>query len=284
MMEAPGVLPRPPPHPALAALRVVFVGLLAVHVFISAWLVASVDAVYTEGRPAPTEIHSLVAIDKDRTAIDVSVERATSLVLYTLSRDSSAVVEQDSEDQDERSEASSEPSSQRDYLAIGRGMVTWSLIGLVLAEAISITRRRGTTGLRVSMFSAAMVAVFVAFPACYVLSLSDGGEISENAPGNDLEGSAFVHTQSESSTHLRWLGVEIQASFSGYDLGLVDQEKRANVTAAVPEPGSDEASSFIAFESTFAVNYGKNMDALLLVPFVWWAFPSPKKNVSTEEE
>jgi len=79
------VLPRPTPRLGWGVLRTVFIALLAVHVFISAWLVASVDAVYTEGRPAPTEIHSLVAIDKDRTAIDVSVERATSLFIYTLS-------------------------------------------------------------------------------------------------------------------------------------------------------------------------------------------------------
>lgn len=278
------MLPRPTPRLGWGVLRTVFIALLAVHVFISAWLVASVDAVYTEGRPAPTEIHSLVAIDKDRTAIDVSVERATSLFIYTLSRDSDAAAEIEVDGDEESPTKNGPSSSQRDYLALGRGLVTWTLIGLVLAEVASLTRKKGTNALRITMFSAALLALFVAFPACYVLSLSDGGSVSENSPGNELEGSAFVHTQSDTSTHLRWLGVEIQASFSGYDLGLVEPANRENVTATAPQPGSEDASSFIAFESSFAVEFGKNLDALLYVPFLWWVLPSNTSKVFTEEE
>ena len=69
------MLPRPRPHRAFGVVRLSVTVLLAVHVFISAWLVATVEGAYTEGKPAPTEAHSLVAIDKDQTMIDVEIKK-----------------------------------------------------------------------------------------------------------------------------------------------------------------------------------------------------------------
>ena len=84
------MLPRPAPHRAFGAVRLSITVLLAVHVFISAWLVATVEGTYTEGKPAPAAVHSLVAIDKDQTMIDVEIKNATPLFLYTLTRDADA--------------------------------------------------------------------------------------------------------------------------------------------------------------------------------------------------
>ena len=264
---------RPPAHPLLGLVRTVFVTLLCVHVFISAWLVASVDAVYTEGRPAPTEVHSLVAVDREQTLVDVRMEKATSFILYNLVRDG-AVSSDDgnASDSAEDSDASSGPS--RDWLSVGRMAVTGSLAAVVLAEGLSLRRSRATSALRWIAFTAALGAVFVAFPASYVASLGDAGNAS---PGVDLENSAFVHTDSSSNTRLTWIGVEVSMAFSGYDLGLVDPDNRSNVTAAPPVQGSEDARSFIALESTFSVGFGKNMDALLLVPLVWWMCPSVQR-------
>ena len=86
------MLPRPRPHRAFGAIRLAVTAFLAIHVFISAWLVATVEGVYTEGKPAPTEAHSLVAIDKDRTMIDVEIKKATSFFFYALERDGDASV------------------------------------------------------------------------------------------------------------------------------------------------------------------------------------------------
>ena len=277
---------RPPAHPLLGLLRTVFVTLLCVHVFISAWLVASVDAVYTEGRPAPTEVHSLVAVDREQTLVDVRMEKATSFIFYNLARDGS-VSSTDGNASDSVEESDESSGTTRDWLSLGRSAVTWSLATVVLAEALALRRSRLTSVLRWTAFGAAVVAVFIAFPASYVASLDgfdDEGNASDASPGVELENSAFVHTESSTTTRLTWIGVEVSMDFSGYDLGLIEPDNRSNVTVTAPAAGSEDARSFIALESTFSVGFGKNMDALLLVPFVWWAFPSPKKNVSTEEE
>ena len=271
---------RPPAHPLLGLVRTLLVTLLCVHVFISAWLVASVDTVYTEGRPAPTEVHSLVAVDREQTLVDVRMEKATSFFLYNLARDGSVTSgDGNALDNGEDSDASSGPG--RDWLSLGRMAVTWSLAAVVLAEGLALRRSRTTSTLRWVALAAALGAVFVAFPASYVASLGDAGNAS---PEVDLENSAFVHTDSSSNTRLTWIGVEVSMAFSGYDLGLVDPDNRSNVTAAPPAEGSEDARSFIAYESTFTVGFGKNMDALLLVPLVWWMCPSVQRFAAELDE
>jgi len=73
---------------------------------------------------------------------------------------------------------------------------------------------------------------------------------------------------------LVWLGLQLDAGFSGYDLGLVEEENRTAVAASIPEPGSKDASSYIAFESTFQIQLGQNLDALLILPFLWYVLPA----------
>ena len=277
---------RPPAHPLMGFVRTLFVTLLCVHVFISAWLVATVDAVYTQGRPAPTEVHSLVAVDREQTLVDVRMEKATSFILYNLARDGS-VSASDGNASDGATEGNEGSEPNRDWLSLGRSAVTWSLVALVLAEVLSLRRTRTTTVLRWMALGAALFAVFVAFPASYVASLDgfdDSGNASDASPGVELENSAFVHTESSSSFDLTWIGVEVSMAFSGYDLGLVEPENRSNVTLTPPAAGSEDARSFVALESTFSVGFGKNMDTLLLIPLVWWMLPSVRHNASEEKE
>ena len=128
-----------------------------------------------------------------------------------------------------------------------------------------------------------------------MLELSGGGgeesdNTATNTPGANIETVSFVHTNASSDFSLIWLGIELEADFSGYDLGLVEPENRTTVAAEVPEEGSEDASSFMAFESTFEIQLGKNLDILLVLPAMWYLLPAvdprqrSKKLVSVEEE
>ena len=75
--------------------------------------------------------------------------------------------------------------------------------------------------------------------------------IRQPIPRGQHRDRSFVHTNASSDFSLVWLGIELEADFSGYDLGLVEPENRTTVAAQVPEEGSKDASSFIVFESTF---------------------------------
>ena len=296
------MLPRPRPHRAFGVVRLSVTALLAVHVFISAWLVATVEGTYTEGKPAPTEAHSLVAIDKDKTMIDVEIKKATSFFFYTLERDADAAVPvSDSEttsngstsnasentvddNEDERDVSSSQ---DREWLELGRQSVTVALVLMVLGEALMFTGLRWRHHLRTLGFLSTIVAFAVIFPACYILELTGGlgddeDTAASNTPGANLETVTFVHTNASSDASVTWLGFELEADFSGYDLGLVAPENRTAVAEQVPEPGSKDASSYIAFESSFNVQLGKNLDSLLVLPFMWYLMPAFPVGQSTK--
>ena len=53
----------------------------------SAWLVVQFDGRYTEGKPSPTNIKAIIAVDDEQTLIDIKMENSTSFVLYMLGRD-----------------------------------------------------------------------------------------------------------------------------------------------------------------------------------------------------
>ena len=121
--------------------------LLAIHVFISAWLVATAEGVYTEGKPAPTEAHSLIAIDKDQTIIDVEIKQATAFFFYALERDSDASVPvndttpPDESGSGDESEAEDEQGRDEDraWLSIGRQSIKFGLVFLVLSEVLMLS-------------------------------------------------------------------------------------------------------------------------------------------------
>ena len=293
------MLPRPRTHRAFGVVRLSVTVLLAVHVFISAWLVATVEGTYTEGKPAPTEAHSLVAIDKDQTMIDVEIKKATSFFFYTLERDSDATVPvNDSESNSngstsgtssdgEEGERDTSSSQNREWLELGRQSVTVALVLMVLGEVLMFTGLRWRHHLRTLGFLSTIVAFAVIFPACYMLELTGGlgddeDAAASNTPGANLETVTFVHTNASSDASVTWLGFELEADFSGYDLGLVVPENRSAVAEAVPEPGSKDAGSFIAFESSFNVQLGKNLDSLLVLPFMWYLMPALPVGQSTK--
>ena len=275
------MLKRPRHHPALDVVRLCVTVLFAVHVFISAWLVATVDGVYTEGKPAPTEIHSLVVVDKDQSYVDVKVEKATAFILYTFARDRVSEQHQNAT----TSTQSHDASSSIDWLEIGRGMVSVSLLLVVLSEVMVLLGLQYSQRIRVLILLLAIFSLFILFPLSYALDLSASTSVAQSTPGFELEDTSFAHVNTSSDSRLLWLGLAIDGKFSGYDLGLVAAENRSDVIVNPPVDGTPDAKSFIAFESTFSISFGKNIDALFVLPLTWFFLPSkpPPKTLKEEE-
>ena len=292
--------PRPRPFAGAGGVRLAITTLLAVHVFISAWLVASVEASYTEGRPSPTEFHSLVAIDNEQTLIDVRIERATAFFLYTLQRDDTARMPVNTTGDDGQTDSDDDSNegsggSDRDWLEIGRNWIKASLVLLVLSELVMMVPWKWRHYLRVFAFAMTLIA-FSMFPIAYVASLGGGddgggdggddggdgdeggGSATEGTPGAEIETRAFAHSEENVQIRPIWLGFELQADFSGYDLGLLDEDDRDGVIAEPPAENSTEAKSFVAFESTFNIELGQNLDSLLVLPLMWYFLPATPIN------
>ena len=281
------MLPRPSPHRAFGIIRLSLTVFLAAHVFLSAWLVATAEGVYTEGKPAPTEAHSLIAINRNQTLIDIEIKQATAFFFYALERDGDASVpvndttspDQATNGDEPAKEDEQEEGEDRAWLVLGRQSIKLALVLLVLSEALMLSSFRWRHHVRSLAFLGTLVAFSVVFPACYMLELSGGGDDEEdstatNTPGANIETVSFVHTNASSDFSLIWLGVQLEADFSGYDLGLVEPENRTSVAENVPANDSKDANSFIAFESTFEIQLGQNLDSLLILPLMWYFFPA----------
>ena len=273
---------RPPPTRSGQWIRLVMTGLIALHVALSAWMVIQFEGVYTEGRPAPSEIHALIAVDKDHTLVDVKIEKATALILYSMSRDENASAPKSTDDSDTTDDDKDElsPEEKIDYLNFTRISTLVLLAFLVICEVLMMFRIRHVSWLRVFTWTTVMLCFVLVLPMAYFSSL---GGIEGADFGGDRNYDAMVHMEDSFGFHIVPLGLVMNYDFSGYDLGLVDPENRSAVIDSPPAAGSDEAKSWIAFESTFSIASGKNVLSLLFLPFVWFFIPAnPTKSIDDE--
>ena len=123
-------------------------------------------------------------------------------------------------------------------------------------------------------------------PGAYLSDLAgpDGESDSESGDSSgalanetfvaQTEDGAMVHGTSSIDFSLAPLGVHIDMMFNGYDLGLVEKANQSAVRAEEPQPGSEDASSWVQFESRLTAKAGKNIQSLFLLPLLWFMFPA----------
>ena len=73
-------------------------------------------------------------------------------------------------------------------------------------------------------------------------------------------------------------GVKFNMGYSGYDLGLVEPEDYETLRKEIPVNNSTLEDSFVAFDSSLELKYGKNLPSLFLIPLAWYILPAkPRK-------
>ena len=254
---------RRPPSNLSSWIRVFVAAFIALHITQSAWLVVEFDGAYTEGLPAPTEFHALIAMDKDQTLIDVDIEKATAFLFYTYTRNSS--VDDIEETTDQETTASSEETN---YLENSKSMTLLFLVLLVLSEILLALHVRFAMQIRASVWAITLLCFVLIMPIAFIADLGDG---NQNYYSNDNDNDrSSLHPITKSDLSLYSLGVSIEMEYSGYDLGLVAAENHSAVIESPPEPGSKDAQSFIKFESVFSASTGKNINSLFILPLMWF--------------
>ena len=256
---------RQPPSNLSSWIRVFVAAFIALHIAQSAWLVVEFDGAYTEGRPAPTEFHALIAMDKDQTLIDVDIEKATAFLLYTYTRNSSA-------DGTETSTAQESTASGEDtnYLENSKSITLLFLLLMVLSEILIMINLRFAIQIRASVWAITLLCFVLLLPISFIADLGDG---DHNYYSNSEEMS-YVHESTKTDMGLYPLGVSIEMEYSGYDLGLVAAENHSAVIENPPEPGTKDAQSFIKFDSKFSAGTAKNINSLFVLPLTWFFLPA----------
>ena len=252
---------RQPPSNLSSWIRVFVAAFIALHITQSAWLVVEFDGVYTEGRPAPTEFHALIAMDKDQTLIDVDIEKATAFLLYTYARNSS--VDGTEETTNQETTVSGEETN---YLENSKSLTLLFLVLLVLSEILLALHVRFAMPIRASVWAITLLCFVLIMPIAFIADLGNG---DQNYYSNNDEIS-YLHSNTKSDMSLYSLGISVELEYSGYDLGLVAAENHSAVIESPPEPGSKDAQSFIKFESVFSASTGKNINSLFILPLMWF--------------
>ncbi|MBT04273.1 MAG: hypothetical protein CMA92_00680 [Euryarchaeota archaeon] len=283
--------------------RLGFTILVVIHVLISAWLVVDFEGRYTEGKPAPTNVNALVAIDSEKTLIDVEMENSTSFILYMLYRDYSepdietnqSQGESDSSDGDKEDSKEEKGSDNEDkeWLKFGRNTVFIMMILLIISEILVFIGIPFKSTIRAIIWFFLLASFAILIPATYVLDLvgddgkGDDRDEDEKDTADSLAQETFIETtetgsmaHEENSVETSFIpfGIQFDMMFSGYDLGLVEPENYSSVRDKQPEENSTDAESFVKFESNLQLKYGKNLPSLLLIPLVWFILPSKPKN------
>ncbi|MCS5533814.1 MAG: hypothetical protein NZ736_06115 [Candidatus Poseidoniaceae archaeon] len=256
---------RQPPSNLSSWIRVFVAAFIALHIAQSAWLVVEFDGAYTEGRPAPTEFHALIAMDKDQMLIDVDIEKATAFLLYTYTRNSSV-------DGTETSTAQESTASGEDtnYLENSKSITLLFLLLMVLSEILIMINLRFAIQIRASVWAITLLCFVLLLPISFIADLGDG---DQNYYSN-TEGMSYVHESTKTDMGLFPLGISIEMEYSGYDLGLVAAENHSAVIESPPDPGTKDAQSFIKFDSIFSAGTGKNINSLFVLPLTWFFLPA----------
>lgn len=258
---------RQPPSNLSSWIRVFVAAFIALHITQSAWLVVEFDGAYTEGRPAPTEFHALIAMDKDQTLIDVDIEKATAFLLYTYTRNSSVDGIEETTNQEDT--ASSEETN---YLENSKSLTLLFLVLLVLSEILLALHVRFAMQIRASVWAITLLCFVLIMPIAFIADLGDGNQ-NYYSSDNDND-SSYLHPITKSDMSLYSFGISVEMEYSGYDLGLVAAENHSAVIESPPEPGSKDAQSFIKFESVFSASTGKNINSLFILPLMWFFLSS----------
>ncbi len=294
------------PHHSRAGdgIRIFGTVLIAVHLFLSAWLVIQFEGQYTEGQPAPTKVKALVAIDKEQTLIDVEMENSTSFLLYMVFRDydepegsiQNNSNQNNSSDVDSTQTDDDEQEGTIEWLKNGRKVTLTSLVLVCIAECLVLAGIPLRATLRAILFTGMVASFLIVMPATYVLDLAGDGEGSDDEDRADssdgvgqstiadetfvaqTEQGSIAHEQTNIDHSLLLTGIRFDMSFSGYDLGLVEPENYTAVRNEVPNENDTDAKSYVEFHSNLDLKYGKNLPSMFLLPLLWFFFPAKPKS------
>tara|TARA_B100001287_G_scaffold58837_1_gene47066 strand:- start:5 stop:1372 length:1368 start_codon:yes stop_codon:yes gene_type:complete len=272
-------------------LRVLVLVLLLIHVAISAWLVVNFSGEYTEGAPAPTKIDAIVVVDREETLIDVEMEQATSFLLYMIYRDYDESYGQNNSDNnsqnnnqnDAKTGETENNSDDSDFLGVAKSSIYLSMMMLLVCELLVLLGIKFSSMLRWLAFGSLILCFFILLPASYIYDLAGEGDDSDESLDESLADETFVestesgsiaHEKSNMESQVIFPGIRLNLDYSGYDLGLVDPQEYSELRAEIPSNNSSLADSYIEFQSTLDLTYGKNLPALLLIPLTWYLFPT----------
>lgn len=246
----------------------------------SIWFEISAVGVYSEGIDREPTITTDYIIDNNQESFELSIENSTPLLLYWINREDVSPGQIDSENSssdsnNEKSTTESEPCSGS-CLELARNIVKLTMfLMFTLICLLYIKPIRWIKISTVSSWILGLLIILIAVPLAIAVDFgifdiddenkqSSTGGFDTNT-GETVGYDQFAHFDEENSLDFSLKGIHFHYESIGFDLGLVDEEDRENVTKKAPIEGESGYESLIAFNGELTIGPGHLISWWLLI-------------------
>ena len=246
----------------------------------SIWFEISAVGVYSEGIDREPTITTDYIIDNNQESFELSIENSTPLLLYWINREDVSPGQIDSENSssdsnNDKSTTESEPCSGS-CLELARNIVKLTMC--LMFTSICLLYIKPIRWIKISTVSSwilGLLIILIAVPLAIAVDFgifdiddenkqSSTGGFDTNT-GETVGYDQFAHFDEENSLDFSLKGIHFHYDSIGFDLGLVDEEDRENITKKAPIEGESGYDSLIAFNGKLTIGPGHLISWWLLI-------------------
>ena len=246
----------------------------------SVWFEISAVGVYSEGIDREPTITTDYVIDNSQESFELSIENSTPLLLYWINRENISPNETESSNQssdaDTEESTSARESCQGSCLELARNIFKLTILLMVISLSFSIIKPiRWIKISAVSTWIFGVLVILIAVPLAIAIDFgifdidddnnkSTTGGFDTNT-GETVGYDQFAHFDEDNSLDFSLGGIDFSYESIGFDLGLVNEEDRKNITEKAPIEGEKGYDSLIAFSGKLNIGPGPLIDWWLLI-------------------
>ncbi|MBT3357767.1 MAG: hypothetical protein HN534_00040 [Euryarchaeota archaeon] len=264
---------------------IVLSGLFLLTSWSSTWFEITAVGVYSEGIEREPTITTEYIIDSNQESFELSIDNSTPLLLYWINREDVSPGQTDTENNSSDSAGGGSEELTLDNQACSgscldmtRGILKLTMITMFAVICLSLVRpirsiRIATVVTWVIGISIIIIAIPLAVATDFGISGGDESGDESSTGGFDtnaqemVEVNQFAHFQQDSGFGISSKGFQFTYESVGFDLGLLDEEGRDNVTKNAPAEGQPGYESLIGFNGKLTIGPGSLI--------TWWLLIAP---------
>lgn len=260
---------------------IVLTGLFLLTSWTSTWFEISAVGIYSEGIDREPTITTDYVINNNEESFELIIENSTPLLLYWINRENISPdsndgnISSNSEEIESRKESNYCSESCLDIVRIVVKSIMIILFILVCMSYIRPTRIIKTATISTWVTGAFIISISIPLAIAIDFGITDMGndENSSSTGGFDtntketVEEDQFAHFEEKNDFDFSFNRINFYYESLGFDLGLVDEDHRANVSIHPPIEGEKYYDSLIQFNGEMNIKTGDIM--------MWWLLIAP---------
>ena len=276
-------------------------GLFLLTAWSSTWFEISAVGVYSEGLEREPTITTEYIIDSNHESFELSIENSTPLLLYWVNRENVSPEKTDTENNSSGSTGDDSEESTTDNqacsgscLEMTRGFLKLTMFVMFAVFCLSLVR--SIPSVKIATVATWLIGISIILIAIPLAIATDFGISGGNESGGEsstggfdtntqetVEVNQFAHFQQDSGFGVSLNGIKFTYESMGFDLGLLDEEDRENITENAPLEGEPGYESLIGFDGELTIGPGSLITWwLLILPLLILNLIEPRESIEEE--